>query len=85
MVSAVCPNCNILLVEATTNLNTDLYTAEDTAARLGANEISNSYGGGESSSETGAGRSLQPPGRRDHRELGRRRLRRVVPGRLAAT
>src|SRR5437762_9467913 len=43
MVSAVCPNCHILLVEATTNLNTDLYTAVDTAARLGANAISNSY------------------------------------------
>ena len=50
MVSAVCPNCHILLVEATTNLNTDLYTAVDTAARLGANAICNSYGGAESSS-----------------------------------
>ena len=55
MVSAVCPNCHILLVEANTNLNTDLYTAVDTAARLGANAISNSYGGGESSSETTSG------------------------------
>jgi subtilase family serine protease len=62
MVSAVCPNCNILLVEATTNLNTDLYTAEDTAARLGANEISNSYGGGESSSETGQDVHFNHPG-----------------------
>src|SRR3954447_116753 len=55
MVSAVCPNCHILLVEATTNLNSDLYTAVDTAARLGANAISNSYGGDESSSETTTG------------------------------
>jgi subtilase family serine protease len=52
MVSAVCPNCHILLVEATTNLDSDLYTAEDTAARLGANEISNSWGGGEYSGQT---------------------------------
>jgi subtilase family serine protease len=52
MVSAVCPNCHILLVEANTNLNTDLYASEDTAARLGANAISNSYGGDESSTET---------------------------------
>jgi subtilase family serine protease len=52
MVSAVCPNCHILLVEATTNSFLDLFTAEDTAARLGANAISNSYGGGEFSSET---------------------------------
>jgi subtilase family serine protease len=51
MVSAVCPKCHILLVEATTNLDTDLYTAEDTAASLGANTISNSWGGDESSDE----------------------------------
>ena len=47
MVSAVCPNCHILLVEANTNLDSDLYTAEDTAARLGGNAISNSWGGSE--------------------------------------
>src|ERR687883_1257603 len=52
MVSAVCPNCHILLVEANTNLDSDLYVAEDTAARLGANAISNSWGGGESADET---------------------------------
>src|SRR3954447_14960074 len=62
MVSAVCPNCHILLVEATTNLNTDLYTAEDTAARLGANAISNSYGGSESSSETSQDVHFNHPG-----------------------
>ncbi len=43
----VCPSCEILLVEANTNENKDLYTAEQTAAKLGANEISNSYGGEE--------------------------------------
>jgi len=52
MVSAICPNCNILLVEATTNLDSDLYTAEDTAAALGANAISNSWGGDEYNGET---------------------------------
>jgi subtilase family serine protease len=62
MVSAVCPNCHILLVEATTNLNTDLYTAVDTAARLGANAISNSYGGSESSSETADDVHFNHPG-----------------------
>jgi len=55
MASAVCPNCKLLLVEANSNANTDLYTAVDTAARLGATEISNSYGGGESSSQTTSG------------------------------
>src|SRR3954466_5061690 len=52
MVSAACPHCKILLVEATSNSNVNLYTAVDTAARLGPPVVSNSYGGGESSSET---------------------------------
>jgi subtilase family serine protease len=51
MVSAVCPNCNILLVEATTPTLANLGTAENEAAKLGATEISNSYGGGESRSD----------------------------------
>jgi subtilase family serine protease len=52
MVSAICPNCNILLVEANTNSFSNLAAAVDTAARLGANAISNSYGGSEFSTET---------------------------------
>lgn len=51
MVSATCPTCHILLVEATTSSLTDLGTAVNTAARLGATAISNSYGGGEYSGE----------------------------------
>ena len=51
MVSAVCPNCKILLVEASTSSLTNLGTAVNTAVRLGANVVSNSYGGGESSSD----------------------------------
>jgi subtilase family serine protease len=62
MVSAVCPNCHILLVEANTNLNTDLYAAVDTAARLGANAISNSYGGDESSTEASSDVHFNHPG-----------------------
>jgi subtilase family serine protease len=54
MASAICPNCHILLVEATNNQNASLYAAVDTAARLGATEISNSYGGAEASNETGS-------------------------------
>jgi hypothetical protein len=46
MVSAICPNCHILLVEASTNLVTDLSAAENTAVRLGAKFVSNSWGGG---------------------------------------
>ncbi len=52
MVSAACPNCHILLVEATNSTNENLYKAEDEAAALGATEISNSYEGAESSNET---------------------------------
>ena len=51
MVSAACPNCHILLVEATSSSLTNLGTAVNTAAKLGATEISNSYGGSESSSD----------------------------------
>lgn len=52
MVSAICPNCHIVLVEATSNSLANLGAAVNEAARLGANAISNSYGGSEYSSET---------------------------------
>jgi subtilase family serine protease len=48
MVSAICPNCHILLVEASSSSIANLGTAVNEAARLGANAISNSYGGNES-------------------------------------
>jgi subtilase family serine protease len=51
MASAVCPNCNILLVEANSNYFADLGAAVDQAATMGANAISNSYGGNEFSVE----------------------------------
>jgi subtilase family serine protease len=44
MVSAVCPHCHILLVEATNARSTNLATAVNMASSLGANAISNSYG-----------------------------------------
>jgi subtilase family serine protease len=53
MVSAVCPNCKIILVEAASNSFANLMAAVDRAFALGANEISNSYGGSEFSGETG--------------------------------
>ena len=52
MVSAICPSCNILLVEANSNSWSDLGTAENAAAALSPSAISNSFGGGESSSST---------------------------------
>ncbi|WP_233097920.1 S53 family peptidase [Dictyobacter vulcani] len=52
MVSAICNHCKILLVEANSSSLSDLGTAVNTAVSLGANEISNSYGGSQSSSDT---------------------------------
>jgi subtilase family serine protease len=51
MVSAICPNCKILLVEANSASLTDLGASVNTAVKLGANVVSNSYGGSESASE----------------------------------
>jgi subtilase family serine protease len=45
MASAICPNCHILLVEATSSTFANLGTAVNRAATLHANAISNSYGG----------------------------------------
>lgn len=47
MVSAICPNCHILLVQANNNKNVSLDAAVNTAVRLGAKIVSNSYGGSE--------------------------------------
>jgi DNA-binding NarL/FixJ family response regulator len=45
MASAICPSCNILLVEANSNSFNDLGAAVDTAAaQSGVKSISNSYG-----------------------------------------
>jgi hypothetical protein len=47
MVSATCPSCHILLVEAENTGINNLGEAENEAATLGATAISNSYGGAE--------------------------------------
>lgn len=54
MVSAVCPNCHIILVEASTASNANLQTAVNTAVSLGANVVSNSYGGNETAASNSA-------------------------------
>ena len=54
MAHAICQNCKIILVEASSNSFANLAAAVDEAATLGANVISNSYGGSEFSSETSA-------------------------------
>src|ERR1700680_1825782 len=62
MVSAVCPNCNILLVEAATPSLLNLATGGDTAARLHATEISNSYARQEFKGETALDSHYDHPG-----------------------
>jgi hypothetical protein len=52
MVSAICPHCSILLVEAKSNGFSDLGAAEDEAVTLGARVVSNSWGTGEFNGET---------------------------------
>lgn len=58
----ICPSCKILLVEATNNAFTNLFAAENEAVALGANVISNSWGGNESSSETSFDSAFNHPG-----------------------
>ena len=52
MVSATCPLCHIILVEASSASTQDLGTAVNSAVALGAKYVSNSYGGSESSSDS---------------------------------
>jgi N-acetylneuraminic acid mutarotase len=52
MVSAICPNCHIDLIEANSNSDSDLYTAESAAVATGAKYVSNSWAGDEYSGET---------------------------------
>ena len=60
-VSAACPDCKILVVQASTPSFGNLGTAVNTAARLGAAAISNSYGGGDAA-DTSYGKYYDHPG-----------------------
>jgi len=74
---AICPNCKILRVEASSNSFANLLAAEDYAAAH-ATVVSNSWGGGEFSSETSSAYDghFNHVGRSHHLLLGRRRIRR---------
>ncbi|HEY5317002.1 MAG TPA: hypothetical protein VIJ20_03420, partial [Solirubrobacteraceae bacterium] len=52
MVSAICPNCKVILVEANSPSNDDLGAAVNAAVAAGADYVSNSYGGDESSDDS---------------------------------
>ncbi len=62
MVSAICPNCSILLVEASSNSNPNLYAAVDRAVAMGAKFVSNSWGGSEASNESSSDAHFNHPG-----------------------
>lgn len=62
MVSAICPHCHILLVEAESNSFENLTTAENEAATLGATEISNSWASPEYAGETSFDADFDHPG-----------------------
>jgi Subtilase family len=51
---AICQECKILLIEATSPAYADLEAAEREAVALGASEISDSWGGGEPSADSEA-------------------------------
>jgi len=62
MVSAVCPKCHILLVEADNNSDANLGTAVNEAVALGAKYVSNSYGGSESRADLALDADFDHPG-----------------------
>lgn len=59
---AICQNCRILLIEASSNSYLNLMTAVSQAVSQGAKVISNSYGSGEFSGETAYDSYLNHPG-----------------------
>ncbi|MEV6877419.1 S8 family serine peptidase [Amycolatopsis sp. NPDC051128] len=62
MVSAACPSCRILVVEGNTPGFADLAETEDTAVRLGAKVVSNSYGAREGGASLAYASHYQHPG-----------------------
>jgi hypothetical protein len=62
MVSAICPNCHIMLVEANSASDTDLATAENEAVSLGATEVSNSWASSEFGGESSYDSAFDHPG-----------------------
>ncbi|HVR46963.1 MAG TPA: peptidase S8 [Candidatus Binatia bacterium] len=54
MVSALCPNCRLLLVQANSDKDADLAAGVNAAVALGATAISNSYGSDETNAADAA-------------------------------
>jgi hypothetical protein len=62
MVSAICPNCHIILVEADNAQDANLARAVNAAVSLGARFVSNSYSSAESADETADDAYYDHPG-----------------------
>jgi subtilase family serine protease len=62
MVHAICQSCHVMLVEAKSTSFSDLGAAVDSAVRLGATEVSNSYGGAESAGDSSYNAPYDHPG-----------------------
>ncbi len=62
MASAGCPSCKILLVEVSSPTDANLGTGVNSAVKLGATVVSNSYGGGEASSDSSTDAYYNHPG-----------------------
>jgi subtilase family serine protease len=62
MVSASCPSCRLLVVEADTASFADLGATENTAVRLGAQAVANSYGAPESAAAMASAGAYHQPG-----------------------
>jgi len=63
MVSAICPKCHILLVEAKNNSTNNLGLAVNRAVKMGAKYVSNSWGGPESTGQNSFSHFFNHPGR----------------------
>jgi subtilase family serine protease len=62
MISVACPYCHIVVVEAKNDYDTNLASTDVTAARLGAQVISNSYGTQESGYALAERKAYDQPG-----------------------
>jgi hypothetical protein len=62
MVSAICPRCHILLVEASNSSTGSLGAAENTAVAKGARFVSNSWSGGEFTGQDAYNHYFNHPG-----------------------
>ena len=75
MISAACPKCKIILVEANSTAFTDLGAGVDTAVKLGAAAVSNSYGAPSPAAIPRPTRALRSSGPRDRGQRRRQRRR----------